>query len=125
MGAFANLPVGMAPGLGLNAYVSLPVSGFHVFICYHSSHIPSSASTDQASFHIAKPWLQYFWKGMSYYRLDLFHAHGRIRWLFVILSLLGLRQWLVRIMPQSLVLAVGAGIGLFIAYALRFYNFNR
>ena len=37
------------------------------------------------------------------------------RWLFVILSLLGLRQWLVRIMPQSLVAAVGAGIGLFIA----------
>lgn len=36
-------------------------------------------------------------------------------WIFFILSLLGLRQWLVRIMPQSLVLAVGAGIGLFIA----------
>lgn len=41
---------------------------------------------------------------------------GTIRWLFLILSLLGLRQWLVRIMPQSLVLAVGAGIGLFIAW---------
>ena len=38
-----------------------------------------------------------------------------LRWVFFILSLLGLRQWLVRIMPQSLVLAVGAGIGLFIA----------
>jgi len=37
------------------------------------------------------------------------------RWIFLILSILGLRQWLVRIMPQSLVLAVGAGIGLFIA----------
>jgi AGZA family xanthine/uracil permease-like MFS transporter len=37
------------------------------------------------------------------------------RWIFFILSILGLRQWLVRIMPQSLVLAVGAGIGLFIA----------
>lgn len=38
------------------------------------------------------------------------------RWIFFILSLLGLRQWLARIMPQSLVLAVGAGIGLFIAF---------
>jgi len=37
------------------------------------------------------------------------------RWIFLALSLLGLRQWLARIMPQSLVLAVGAGIGLFIA----------
>lgn len=24
MGAFANLPVGMAPGMGLNAYVGYP-----------------------------------------------------------------------------------------------------
>ncbi|KIL58580.1 hypothetical protein M378DRAFT_132352 [Amanita muscaria Koide BX008] len=36
-------------------------------------------------------------------------------WIFLFLTLLGLRQWLVRVMPQSLVLAVGAGIGLFIA----------
>lgn len=42
-------------------------------------------------------------------------------WVFFFLSLLGLRQWLVRIMPQSLVLAVGAGIGLFIAYVLHQY----
>jgi adenine/guanine/hypoxanthine permease len=37
------------------------------------------------------------------------------RWIFLLLSLLGLRQWLIRIMPPSLILAVGAGIGLFIA----------
>src|SRR5712672_893105 len=37
------------------------------------------------------------------------------RWIFFILSLLGLRQWLIRIMPESLVFAVGAGIGIFIA----------
>ena len=36
-------------------------------------------------------------------------------WIFFILSILGLRQWLARAMPQSLVMAVGAGIGLFIA----------
>ena len=40
------------------------------------------------------------------------------RWIFFALSLLGLRQWLARIMPQSLVLSVGAGIGLFIAYVM-------
>jgi xanthine/uracil/vitamin C permease (AzgA family) len=33
----------------------------------------------------------------------------------MILSLLGLRQWLVRLMPPSLILAVGSGIGIFIA----------
>ena len=42
------------------------------------------------------------------------------RWIFFALSLLGLRQWLARIMPQSLVLSVGAGIGLFIAYVTYF-----
>lgn len=36
-------------------------------------------------------------------------------WIFFILSFFGLRQWLARVMPQSLVMAVGAGIGLFIA----------
>lgn len=38
-----------------------------------------------------------------------------VSWIFLALSLLGLRQWLVRIIPESLVLAVGAGIGLLIA----------
>jgi len=37
-------------------------------------------------------------------------------WIFLFLSIIGLRQWLVRIMPQSLILAVGAGIGVFIAW---------
>jgi AGZA family xanthine/uracil permease-like MFS transporter len=29
MGAFANLPLGMAPGLGLNSYFVYSVVGFH------------------------------------------------------------------------------------------------
>lgn len=29
MGALANLPVGLAPGLGLNAYFAYSVVGFH------------------------------------------------------------------------------------------------
>jgi adenine/guanine/hypoxanthine permease len=34
----------------------------------------------------------------------------------LILSLLGIRQWLARTIPRSLTLATGAGIGLFIAF---------
>ncbi|KAF9039131.1 xanthine/uracil permease [Panaeolus papilionaceus] len=84
MGLLANLPVGLAPGLGLNAYFSYSVVGFHG-------------------------------TGIITYReaLGAVFLEG---WIFLILSILGLRQWLVRIMPQSLVLAVGAGIGLFIAF---------
>ncbi|KAJ7078891.1 permease family-domain-containing protein [Mycena belliarum] len=84
MGLLANLPVGMAPGLGLNAYFAYSIVGFHG-------------------------------SGMISYReaLSAVFLEG---WIFFVLSLLGLRQWLVRIMPQSLVLAVGAGIGLFIAF---------
>ncbi|RPD56806.1 xanthine/uracil permease [Lentinus tigrinus ALCF2SS1-7] len=84
MGALANLPVGMAPGLGLNAYLAYSVVGFHGtgFITYREAMAAV------------------FMEG----------------WFFFFLSLLGLRQWLARIMPQSLVMAVGAGIGLFIAF---------
>ncbi|EJD38349.1 xanthine/uracil permease [Auricularia subglabra TFB-10046 SS5] len=84
MGALANLPVGLAPGLGLNAYFTYSVVGFHG-------------------------------SGMITYReaLAAIFLEG---WLFFILSLLGIRQWLARIIPQSLVAAVAAGIGLFIAF---------
>jgi AGZA family xanthine/uracil permease-like MFS transporter len=84
MGLLANLPVGMAPGLGLNAYFTYSVVGFHG-------------------------------SGIISYR-EALAAVFLEGWIFFILSLLGLRQWLARIMPQSLVLAVGAGIGLFIAF---------
>ncbi|KAF8180856.1 purine transporter [Pholiota molesta] len=84
MGLLANIPVGLAPGLGLNAYFTYSVVGFHG-------------------------------SGIITYR-EALAAVFLEGWLFLILSILGLRQWLVRIMPQSLVLAVGAGIGLFIAF---------
>ncbi|KAF5375867.1 hypothetical protein D9615_008244 [Tricholomella constricta] len=84
MGLLANLPVALAPGLGLNAYFAYSVVGFH------GSGIISFGEALAAVF-----------------------LEG---WIFLFLSLLGLRQWLVRIMPQSLVLAVGSGIGLFIAF---------
>ncbi|KAF8170223.1 permease family-domain-containing protein [Mycena galopus ATCC 62051] len=84
MGLLANLPVGMAPGLGLNAYFTFSIVGVNG-------------------------------SGIITYR-EALAAVFLEGWIFFILSLLGLRQWLVRIMPQSLVLAVGAGIGLFIAF---------
>nr|AOC89074.1 purine transporter PhZ [Phanerodontia chrysosporium] len=84
MGLLANLPVGMAPGLGLNAYFTYSVVGFHG-------------------------------SGIITYR-EALAAVFLEGWFFFFLSLLGLRQWLARIMPQSLVMAVGAGIGLFIAF---------
>lgn len=79
------------------------------------------------SSNMVRLWLPYSWKGKYMSKillscccchhcslwLDYFIAHS---FLFLFLSIIGLRQWLVRIMPQSLVLAVGAGIGLFIAW---------
>ncbi|KAI5122410.1 hypothetical protein M0805_002960 [Coniferiporia weirii] len=84
MGVFANLPVGLAPGLGLNAYFAYSIVGFH--------------GTGRISYQEA---------------LAAVFLEG---WVFFFLSLLGVRQWLARAMPHSLVMAVGAGIGLFIAF---------
>lgn len=36
--------------------------------------------------------------------------------IFMILSLCGLRQWIARLLPHSLKLATGAGIGLYLAF---------
>ncbi|KAG8679774.1 hypothetical protein FRC11_003311, partial [Ceratobasidium sp. 423] len=84
MGFFANLPVALAPGLGLNAYFAYSVVGFN----------GSGTVTYQEA--LAAVFLE--------------------GWLFFILSLFGIRQWLARIIPRSLTLAIGAGIGLFIAF---------
>lgn len=84
MGLFANLPVALAPGMGLNAYFAFSVVGFN-----GSGTIP-----------YRKALAAVFLEG----------------WLFMILSLLGIRQWLARTIPRSLTLATGAGIGLFIAF---------
>ncbi|KIY44735.1 xanthine/uracil permease [Fistulina hepatica ATCC 64428] len=88
LGLIANLPVGMAPGLGLNAYFTYSIVGYH--------------GTGMITYGEA---------------LAAVFLEG---WIFMFLSILGLRQWLVRMMPQSLVLAVGAGIGFFIAWVIRF-----
>ncbi|PWN39109.1 hypothetical protein IE81DRAFT_326861 [Ceraceosorus guamensis] len=84
MGALANLPLGLAPGLGVNAYFASVVG-------------------------------QYGQGGTIAYgeALAAVFVEGV---LFFFLSLIGLRQWLGRLIPRSLSLATGVGIGLFLAF---------
>ena len=95
------------------------IIAFHVDLTSEKSlPIPSLGSTGLVSSPTVRRSPPFSWKGT--YLGPLWSGEKVIRafpdrWIFVVLSLLGLRQWLVRIMPQSLVLAVGAGIGLFIA----------
>ncbi|ORZ27911.1 nucleoside transporter [Lobosporangium transversale] len=84
MGLFANLPIGLAPGMGLNAYFTYTVVGFH--------------GSNKISYETAVAAV--FIEGI----------------LFILLSLFGIRQWLARLIPQSIKIATGAGIGLYLAF---------
>lgn len=84
MGLFANLPLGLAPGLGVNAYFAFTVVG----------------SDGQGLIPYGQALAAVFLEG----------------WLFFALSIFGLRQWLGRLMPRSLTLATGAGIGMYLAF---------
>jgi AGZA family xanthine/uracil permease-like MFS transporter len=83
MGFFANMPIALAPGMGLNAYFTYQVVGFH--------------GSGNVSYRLA---------------LTAIFVEGLI---FVLLSIFGLRQWLARVIPSSLKIASGAGIGLYLA----------
>lgn len=82
MGLFANMPIGLAPGMGLNAYFAYNVVGYH-----GSGTIPYQVA------------------------LTAVFIEGFV---FVGLTLLGLRQWLARAIPHSIKLATGVGIGLYL-----------
>ncbi|KAJ4375948.1 hypothetical protein N0V83_001227 [Neocucurbitaria cava] len=82
MGVAANLPVAVAPAMGLNAYLAYQIVGFH--------------GTGPIDYRVA---------------MTAVFVEGFI---FVGLSLLGVRQWLARIIPASIKVACGAGIGLFL-----------
>ncbi|RDW61614.1 xanthine permease family protein-like protein [Coleophoma crateriformis] len=82
MGLFANMPIALAPGMGLNAYFTYTVVGFH--------------GLGPVSYRLA---------------LTAVFVEGFV---FVGLSLLGLRQWLARVIPVSIKLASGVGIGLYL-----------
>ncbi|CAA9958525.1 Xanthine/uracil/vitamin C permease [Pyrenophora teres f. maculata] len=82
-GFLTNMPVCLAPGMGLNAYFAYQIVGFH--------------GSGLISYNLA---------------LTAVFAEGFI---FVFLSLIGMRQWLVKIIPVSLKIAAACGIGLFLA----------
>lgn len=83
MGLCANMPLGLAPGLGANAYFAYTVVG-----------VAGSGTVSYAQ-ALAVVWLE--------------------GWIFVLLSILGVRQWLARVLPKSLKLSTGAGIGVYLA----------
>jgi AGZA family xanthine/uracil permease-like MFS transporter len=79
MGVFANLPLALAPGMGLNAYFT--------FVVVKGMGIPWQTALGAV-----------FLSGI----------------LFLIVSLLRVREWLIVAIPVSLKLGIGAGIGLFL-----------
>jgi len=79
MGLMANLPLALAPGMGLNAYFTYTVV-----------------------------------KGMGISWQMALGAVFVSGVLFLIVSLLRVREWLVNAIPMSLKLGIGAGIGLFL-----------
>lgn len=81
MGLLANMPLGLAPGLGANAYFAFTVVGSGM-VSYGDA--------------LAVVWLE--------------------GWIFLALSIFGVRQWLARVLPNSLKLSTGAGIGLYLAF---------
>jgi AGZA family xanthine/uracil permease-like MFS transporter len=80
MGLYANYPVALAPGMGLNAYFTYGV----VLGMGHAWPVALGAV---------------FVSGV----------------LFVIVSVLPVREWIINAIPRSLKLAISAGIGLFLA----------
>jgi AGZA family xanthine/uracil permease-like MFS transporter len=71
-----------SPGMGLNAYFTYQVVGYH--------------GTGPVSYGLA---------------LTSVFVEGFI---FIFLSLIGMRQWLVKVIPPSIKVASGVGIGLFL-----------
>lgn len=82
LGLFANMPIALAPGMGINAYFTYQVVGFN-----GSGAVP--------------------------YRLALTAVFVE-GFIFIALTILGLRQWLARAIPASLKIASGVGIGLYL-----------
>ena len=82
MGLCANMPIALAPGMGLNAYFAYTVVGFH-----GSGLVPYEVA------------------------LTAVFVEGFV---FVGLTIFGLRQWLARAIPASIKIATGVGIGLYL-----------
>ncbi|XP_042486346.1 adenine/guanine permease AZG1-like [Macadamia integrifolia] len=84
MGAFANLPLALAPGMGTNAYFAYSVVGFH--------------GSGNITYRTA---------------LAAVFIEGLI---FLLISAIGLRTKLAKLVPKPVRIASSAGIGLFLAF---------
>ncbi|KAL6128003.1 hypothetical protein ACLB2K_071364 [Fragaria x ananassa] len=84
MGAFANLPLALAPGMGTNAYFAYTVVGFH--------------GSGNVSYQSA---------------LAAVFMEGLI---FLLISAIGLRAHLAKLIPKPVRISSSAGIGLFLAF---------
>ncbi len=89
MGIYANLPIGLAPGMGTNAFFT-----FTVVLTLMDSH--GYAPIEAIGFALTTVFIS----GV----------------LFVILSVTSLREKLIAAIPSGLYSAIGAGIGFFIAF---------
>ncbi|KAF9287369.1 hypothetical protein BGZ68_001925 [Mortierella alpina] len=84
LGVFSNLPICLAPGMGLNVYFTYMTVGTH--------------GSGKISYETA---------------LTAVFMEGVI---FLALSVSGIRQWFARLIPKSIKIATGAGIGLFLTF---------
>ncbi|KAF8402511.1 hypothetical protein HHK36_010596 [Tetracentron sinense] len=84
MGAFANLPLALAPGMGTNAYFAYTVVGFH--------------GSGNVSYKSA---------------LAAVFIEGLI---FLLISAIGLRAKLAKLIPKPVRISSSAGIGFFLAF---------
>ncbi|KAK9847251.1 hypothetical protein WJX84_005524 [Apatococcus fuscideae] len=84
MGVGGNMPIALAPGMGLNAYFTYNVVGVN--------------GTGNVSYKTA---------------LTAIFIEG---WIFIILSITGVRGKLISLLPKTLTLSMSAGIGLFLAF---------
>lgn len=84
MGVFANLPLGLAPGMGSNAYLAYSIVGFH----------------GSGSLSYGDALTAVFMEGL----------------VFLLLSAVGLRAKLAKLVPRPVRVSASAGIGLFLAF---------
>ncbi|RIB27545.1 permease family-domain-containing protein [Gigaspora rosea] len=84
MGIFANLPLALAPGMGMNAYFTYTVVGFH--------------GSGKIAYETA---------------IAAVFVEGLI---FIFLSIIGIRQWMTKLIPTSIKIAIGAGVGFFLTF---------
>ncbi|KAL6762610.1 xanthine/uracil/vitamin C permease-like protein [Haematococcus lacustris] len=85
MGTLANMPLALAPGMGINAFFAFTVVGY------------------------------FGYGGLITYRqaVAAVFVEG---WIFLLISITGVRGHIVRFVPRTIMLATAGGIGLFLAF---------